>query len=291
MKPLHIKAYAKLNLSLDIIGKRTDGYHDLIMVMQTTTLSDNVVLERLPESAGIRSRSNLRYIPNDDRNLAVRAASAFFSATGIRSGVSINIKKNIPVGSGMGGGSADAAAVLRGLNQLFGFPMNRSALETLGASVGSDVPFCIAGGTQLAEGRGEILRDLSPLPDCTFVICKPSFSISTPELYRRIDDTEIRKHPDTPRIIRALEEKNLSGIAESMYNVFEETPLQQFETVRLIRSSLMDCGALGSMMTGSGSAVFGLFDDAGLAAQAFDALRQQFPSCFLARNRRAIRMH
>ena len=177
MRRLYTKAYAKLNLSLDITGVRPDGYHELIMVMQTTTLYDNVALERLTEADGIRSRSNLRYIPNDSRNLGVKAATAFFEHTGIRAGVSINIKKNIPVGSGMGGGSADAAAVLRGLNQMFGYPLDRKALEDLGATVGSDVPFCIAGGTQLATGRGEVLSDLPPLPDCSIVICKPSFSI------------------------------------------------------------------------------------------------------------------
>lgn len=290
MRRLYTKAYAKLNLSLDITGLRPDGYHELIMVMQTTTLYDNVALERLTEADGIRSHSNLRYIPNDNRNLAVKAASAFFEYTGIRSGVSINIKKNIPVGSGMGGGSADAAAVLRGLNQMHGFPLDRKALEDLGATVGSDVPFCIAGGTQLAEGRGEILKDLPPLPDCSIVICKPAFSISTPELYRRIDDTEILHHPDTPALLRGLEAGDLKLVAENMYNVFEETPLEQFVTVRKIRQCLSEHGALGSMMTGSGSAVFGIFEDAEKAARAQEDLKTEYPFCFLVRNRKAIRL-
>ena len=290
MRRLYTKAYAKLNLSLDITGVRPDGYHELIMVMQTTTLYDNVALERLTEADGIRSRSNLRYIPNDSRNLGVKAASAFFDHTGIRAGVSINIKKNIPVGSGMGGGSADAAAVLRGLNQMFGYPLDRKALEDLGATVGSDVPFCIAGGTQLATGRGEVLSDLPPLPDCSIVICKPSFSISTPELYRRIDDTEILHHPNTQALLEGLDKGDLSQICKNMYNVFEETPLEQFVTIRQIRQTLMDQGALGSMMTGSGSAVFGIFDDPDRANSAHEALKAEYPFCFHVNNRKAIRV-
>lgn len=290
MRRLYTKAYAKLNLSLDITGVRPDGYHELIMVMQTTTLYDNVALERLTEADGIRSRSNLRYIPNDSRNLGVKAATAFFDHTGIRAGVSINIKKNIPVGSGMGGGSADAAAVLRGLNQMFGYPLDRKSLEALGATVGSDVPFCIAGGTQLATGRGEMLSDLPPLPDCSIVICKPAFSISTPELYRRIDDTEILNHPNTQALLEGLDKGDLSQICKNMYNVFEETPLEQFVTIRQIRQTLMDQGALGSMMTGSGSAVFGIFDDPDRANSAHEALKAEYPFCFHVNNRKAIRV-
>ena len=290
MKYYNTKAYAKLNLSLDITGKRDDGYHELIMIMQSVALSDSVALALIPASEGVQSHSNLRYIPNDERNLAVKAANAFFRETGIQSGVSINIKKNIPVGSGMAGGSTDAAAVLRGLNRMFSYRLNRKELEELGATIGSDVPFCIAGGTQLATGRGEILEDLSPLPDCSIVICKPSFSISTPELYRQIDDTEIAHHPDTARLRAALEKQDLKDLAENMYNVFEETPLDQFETIRSIRKELMEHGALGSMMTGSGSAVFGIYDDAGKAKSAEQALRQTYRFCFMTRNRAAIRL-
>lgn len=290
MKYFNTKAYAKLNLSLDITGKRDDGYHELIMIMQSVTLSDNVALALLPSSEGVQSHSNLRYIPNDERNLAVKAAHAFFRETGIQSGVSINIKKNIPVGSGMAGGSTDAAAVLRGLNRMFSYRLNRKELEELGATIGSDVPFCIAGGTQLATGRGEILQDLPPLPDCSIVICKPSFSISTPELYRQIDGTEIAHHPNTEVLKQALEDQDLKSLAENMYNVFEETPLEQFHTVRQIRNDLMNHGALGSMMTGSGSAVFGIYDDQEKAEQAQAELKKLHRFCFLSHNRAAIRL-
>ena len=190
----------------------------------------------------------------------------------------------------MGGGSADAAAVLRGLNQMFGYPLDRKALEDLGATIGSDVPFCIAGGTQLAKGRGEILSDLPPIPDCSIVICKPAFSISTPELYRRIDDTEILHHPDTQALLEGLDKGDLPQICRNMYNVFEETPLEKFVTIRQIRSTLNDFGALGSMMTGSGSAVFGIFEHAEQASAAFEALKGDYPFCFHVNNRKAIRI-
>ena len=213
-------AYAKLNLTLDVTAKRDDGYHDMLMVMQTVSISDSIVLEQTGEK-GIRAASNFRYVPTDERNLAVRAAGTFLDAVGeAKDGILIRMDKTIPVGAGMAGGSADAAAVLRGMNRLYGNRMSRRELEKLGEQVGSDVAFCVAGGTALARGRGEVLEDLTPMPDCAIVVCKPGFSISTPELFRKLDQTGLHTHPDTAGMLSALESGNLKEISMRMFNVF-----------------------------------------------------------------------
>lgn len=282
MRGHNVKAYAKLNLALDVGQLRDDGYHEMTMIMQTVSLSDDIRIERVGE--GFSCVSNLRYIPNDERNLAVKAAGEFYARTGLSGGVRLFMAKRIPVGSGMGGGSADAAAVLRGLNSMHGHPLGKKALIELGGRVGSDVPFCIEGGTQLARGRGEILYPLTPLPQCHFVICKPNFSISTPELFKKLDGVDIKCRPDVPGMARALENGDLRGVAQRMYNVFEDVPDKRFETVAAIRRTLLDCGAMGAIMTGSGSAVFGVFDDGTAAARARDALRRQQKFCVTAKN-------
>ena len=288
MNRIDVKAWAKLNLSLDVSGRRDDGYHELVMIMQTVSLCDDVAVEIT--DGEFSSQSNLRFIPNDDRNLAVKAAKAFFSAAGESGGARININKRIPVGSGMGGGSADAAAVLRGLNRLYGGRFSPEALEEIGAGVGSDVPFCVRGGTQLAKGRGEILSPLPPLPKCGVVICKPDFSISTPELYRKLDSVQIKCRPDTQGIISALEAGDLAGVARRMYNVFESVPDHRRRSISAIRGALLDRGALGSVMTGSGSAVFGIFPDEAAARSARDGMGKNLGTCFLARNISAERV-
>jgi 4-diphosphocytidyl-2-C-methyl-D-erythritol kinase len=288
MNRIDVKAWAKLNLSLDVSGRRDDGYHELVMIMQTVSLCDDVAVEIT--GGEFSSQSNLRFIPNDDRNLAVKAAKAFFSAAGESGGARININKRIPVGSGIGGGSADAAAVLRGLNRLYGGHFSPEALEEIGAGVGSDVPFCVRGGTQLAKGRGEILSPLPPLPKCSVVICKPDFSISTPELYRKLDSVQIKCRPDTQGIISALEAGDLAGVARRMYNVFESVPDHRRRSISAIRGALLDRGALGSVMTGSGSAVFGIFPDEAAARSARDGMGKNLGTCFLARNISAERV-
>ena len=190
-------AFAKLNLTLDVTARREDGYHDMVMVMQTISLTDRIVIGETGDS-GIRVKCNYRYVPTDERNLAVKAAKIFLRAAGEEDrGIQIQMEKSIPVGAGMAGGSADAAAVLRGLNRLFGKRFERRELEKLAEEIGSDVPFCVAGGTALARGRGEVLEDLEPMPECRIVVCKPGFSISTPELFRKLDQAGLKRHPDT----------------------------------------------------------------------------------------------
>ena len=277
------KAYAKLNLSLDVTGRRADGYHDLAMLMQTVSLCDELRL-RFREDGQVRAGSNLRFIPSDERNLAVRAALRYLEAVGDPGrGLQIELRKQIPVGAGMGGGSADAAAVLRALNRIYENRLNRRELEELAQQIGSDVAFCVAGGTALAEGRGEKLTDLPDLPDCCFVICKPSFSISTPELYKKLDSAPVRIHPDTPGLLTAVRAGDLSSLCRRMYNVFEEIDDRRLRTVAELKSRLLDHRAMGAMMTGTGSAVFGVFRHAEEAEAACAALRSTVPFCCTAR--------
>lgn len=269
------KAYAKINISLDVVGRRPDGYHEMIMPMQTVSLCDELTIRF--EGDSIRARTNLRYVPCDERNLAVRAASAYLRAIGEENqGLFLDLDKRIPVGAGMGGGSADAAAVLRALNRAYGDRLSRDELHQLADEIGSDVAFCLLGGTMLATGRGETLSPLPPLPACRIVIVKPGFSISTPELFKKLDQAPIRMHPDTAGLLGALEQGDLQGVCRRLYNVFEDVDDRRMRTIRQIKGSLLDGGALGAVMTGTGSAVFGLFDDAGAAARCSAAMRRDF---------------
>ena len=279
MDSIREKAYAKLNISLDVTERRADGFHDMCMVMQTVSICDELEL-RPTDTGRVQVKSNFSFIPGDERNLAAKAALGFFEAVGKQGqGLLITLQKSIPVGAGMAGGSADAAAVLRALNRLYGAPLTADALETLAARVGSDVPFCVRGGTALATGRGEKLETLPSLPACKFVVCKPDFSISTPELFRKLDQTGLRCHPDTAGILAALRDGELEPVARRMYNVFEEVDDRRLRTVREIKSVLLDCGALGAIMTGTGSAVFGVFRPDADCSAAVAALRAEHGFC------------
>ena len=272
---------AKLNYSLDVLSRRDDGYHDLRMVMGSVELCDEVTVALRTDGVS-SARSNLPWLPEDGRNLAVRAAEAFFAEVGEPCpGVDIRMVKRVPVGAGMAGGSANAAAVLRALNALTGARLDADALRRIGLQVGSDVPYCVAGGMALAEGRGEILTPLPDLPECSIVICKPAFSVSTADLFRRIDAHTLRTHPDTAGLIAALEAGDLAGTAVRMYNVFEEALPRNAAAIRSIRSTLLDAGALGAVMTGTGSAVFALFADLSDARRAWETLSGSYRDCFL----------
>ncbi len=279
-----VPARAKLNLSLDVLSRREDGYHDLRMVMQTVDLADTL---RLTETEGTRLQvsTDLRYLPRDERNLAAAAARQFWRATGLAErGLSIQIEKAIPVCAGMGGGSADAAAVLHALNRLTGLDLPVERLAQIGAQVGSDVPYCVLGGTALAEGRGERLTPLPPLPACHLVVCKPPFPVSTPELFARIDCRKIRRRPDTPGILAALEAGDLTGVARRLYNVFEDVLAgHQGGKIAEIESALISCGALGASMSGTGPTVFGIFDREDRARDAYQALHTRYTDVFLTR--------
>ena len=284
MNEITEKAYAKLNISLDVLSKRADGYHDLSMVMQTVSLCDEIRI--IPaDGESIRAVTSVGFIPGDERNLAVKAARAFFSEISVPvEGMLIEITKRIPVGAGLAGGSADAGAVLRALNRRYGSPLDRSRLISVAGKVGSDVAFCTVGGTMLAEGRGEKLTTLPPMPECSYVIVMPSFSVSTPELFRKIDGRKIRCHPDTAGLVSALESGDLTEICRRMYNVFEDVDDRRMRTVFDIKNRLIDKGALGAVMTGTGSAVFGIFSDADAAHKTAEELKREFRLSVTAEN-------
>ena len=279
---MEVQAYAKLNLTLDILGKREDGYHDLRMVMQSITLADTLTLEE-NQGEGLRVSANLRFLPTGEKNLAAAAALRFWEALGREpEDLDIRIEKRIPVCAGMAGGSSDAAAVLRALNQRAGEPFAPKELARLGERVGSDVPYCVLGGTALAEGRGEVLTPLAPLPRCWVVACKPDFPISTPELFAQADRVKLRRRPDTAGLVAALEAGDLGGVARRMYNVFEDVlPARLYTRVAEIKNVLIQCGALGANMSGSGPTAFGLFDRLEAAQEARACLAQRYRDTFL----------
>ena len=279
---MEVRAHAKLNLTLDVRGRRPDGYHDLRMVMQSVALADVLTLEESGDGE-LRVRTNLHFLPNNEKNLAAQAALRWWEARGqAPRGLEIAIEKSVPVCAGMAGGSSDAAAVLRALNQMEGAPLSLWELAKIGERVGSDVPYCILGGTALAEGRGEILTPLPPLPQCWAVLCKPEFSISTPALFAKIDSVRLRCRPDTQGVVAALEAGDLHGVARRMYNVFEDAlPERQRARVNDIKNVLIQCGALGASMSGTGPTAFGLFDDEGLAREAQERLADWGGEVFL----------
>ncbi len=278
------QAPAKINLSLDVLGRRPDGYHDLRMVMQSVSLADTVTL-RETEFLGIRVKTNLPYLPKDDGNIAAKAAKAFFAYAGKRVPcLEIRIRKRIPVCAGTAGGSSDGAAVLKGLNRWLETGYSKETLAKIGESVGSDVPYCVLGGTALAEGRGEILTPLPPLPDCFLVLCKPPFPISTPELFRAVDSVKLRHHPDTEGMLAALETGSLREITMRMFNVFEDAlPPAKKSVIQEIKGTMIEGGALSACMTGTGPTVFGVFTDGEAARRAAEGLKASYQETFLAK--------
>ena len=274
-------AFAKINLTLDVLDRREDGYHDIRSILQTVALRDDIEL-LLDTGTGWRIECETAGIPLDETNLAWRAARVFFDTFGGEpDGLTIRITKRIPSGAGLGGGSADAAAVLRALERLTGAGFTRAELEEMGAQVGSDVPYCVAGGTMLAEGRGERLTPVTPMPRMPVVICKPDFPISTPELFHRVDARTSRCRPDTEGICAALADGDMPRLARRMYNVFEDVLTHREGEIAAIKSRLLDGGALGAVMSGTGSAVFGIFADADSAAYAKRRLARDYAECFL----------
>ena len=283
MTTLYEGAFAKINLTLDVLGKRDDGYHDLKSVMQTISIRDDVEID-VDTDKPWSLECDKAGIPCDERNLAWKAAKAFYEQTKLTtSGIAIRITKRIPVEAGLGGGSADAAAVLRALNRHYGHPLSIMALAEVGAFVGSDVPFCTLCGTAMVEGRGERLRKLPDLPDCCFVVCKPDFSSSTPELYRKIDEAEIPQRPNNQAMESALLAGDLGKIAENVFNVFDPLVTQEHLELNYIKSIFNSYGAVAYQMTGSGSAVFAIVPDFEFAAVICNMLKENYPQVFIAK--------
>lgn len=283
MVTLYEGAFAKVNLTLDVLGKRPDGYHDLKSVMQTISIRDDIEID-LDTGKPWSLICDKEGIPTDEKNLAWKAAKVFFETLKIDpNGIQIRITKRIPSEAGLGGGSADAAAVLRALNRHYGEPLSIMALSELGALVGSDVPFCTLCGTAMVEGRGERLRKLPNLPDCCFVVCKPAFSASTPELYRKLDETQIAKRPDHQAMESALLAGDLGKIAENIHNVFDPVVTAEHLELNYIKSIFNSYGAVAYQMTGSGSAVFAIVPDFEFAAVICSMLKDNYPDVFIAK--------
>ena len=277
------EAFAKINLTLDVLGKRQDGYHDLKSVMQTVSLVDDVEIE-VDTGKPWELFCDASDIPCDSRNHAWKAAEVFYEKTGLETtGIAIRIKKRIPAQAGLGGGSADAGAVLRALNRHYGQPLSAAELAELGSLVGSDVPFCTHCGTMLAEGRGERLRELPAMPDCWFVICKPVFSVSTAELYREIDNAQISARPDHSGMERALLSGDLLEVTKYVCNVFDPVVAKNHGEIHAIKSVCDVYGAMAQQMTGSGSAVFAIARDAETANAIFTALKERYACVFIAK--------
>ncbi len=283
MTTLYEGAFAKLNLTLDVLGKREDGYHNIKSIMQTISIRDDVEID-VGTGKPWTLECSQEGIPTDERNLAWKAAKVY--CDGLKkdpNGLTIRITKRIPSGAGMGGGSADAAAVLRALNRHYGSPLSILALAELGAQVGSDVPFCVLCGTAMCEGRGELLRKLPDMPDCVFVVCKPDFSVSTPELYKKIDQVAIPKHPDHMAMESALLAGDVAKVADLIYNVFDPVVTADHLEINYIKSICNSYGALGMQMTGSGSAVYAIMPSFEYAAVVCNMLKDNYPHVFIAK--------
>ena len=273
MNEWRTRAYAKINLSLDVLGKREDGYHEVRMVMQSIDLYDHVWLQKTEES-GIALTVDKPYLPTDDRNLMVRAAKLMFERFSLPGGLRMKLDKYIPVAAGMAGGSTDAAAVFRGINALYGLGLSDEALMALGVTLGADIPYCIQGKTMLSEGIGEKLTRLPDCPKCYIIAAKPAFSVSTKGVYEEIDRIGTYPHPDTEGLIEGLKRGDLLQMTSCMGNVLEYVTGSRYPVIGQIEANLRENGALKAMMSGSGPTVFGVFDDLEKAKFALRALRQ-----------------
>ena len=274
IRHLELKAYGKINLGLDVVRRREDGYHEVRMIMQTVRVYDAIELNRTEEE-GIRLSTNLYYLPDNENNLGYRAAKLLMDEFGIRDGVEIKMKKFIPVAAGMAGGSSDAAAVLFGVNKMFGLGLSMTELEERGVKLGADVPYCLMRGTVLAEGIGEKLTPLLTCPKCFVLLAKPPISVSTKMVYEKLDALEITEHPDIDGILNGLARKNIHKVAECMGNVLEQVTIPVYPVIEQIKNVMKEGGAMNAMMSGSGPTVFGLFEDRQSAKRAAQKIKEQ----------------
>lgn len=272
MESIRLKAMAKVNLGLDVVGKRQDGYHEVRMIMQNIKLFDQVFISKRKDNE-IRIRTNLPFLPVNENNIAYKAARMLQQEFHLEQGVDIELKKHIPVAAGMAGGSSDAAAVFYGMNRLFRLDLNRTELMERGVLLGADIPYCLLRGTALSEGIGEKLSSLPPLPPCYILIGKPGISVSTKYVYENLDLSKIGRHPDIDGMVKALNHGDLNGICSRMENVLETVTVQKYPVIRQIKEEMISQGALNALMSGSGPTVFGIFDDQGKAQQAYRILK------------------
>ncbi|MCI9531174.1 MAG: 4-(cytidine 5'-diphospho)-2-C-methyl-D-erythritol kinase [Lachnospiraceae bacterium] len=271
MYEMRLRAYAKINLGLDVLRRREDGYHEVQMVMQTVGLHDNIMLKKL-KTPGIRINTNLFYLPNNENNLAYKAAKLLMDEFQLPGGLFIDLQKRIPVAAGMAGGSSDAAAVLYGVNQMYRLKLSKEELMQRGVKLGADIPYCLLRGTALAEGIGERLTPLPPMPACHVLIAKPPISVSTKFVYENLKLEGDLAHPQIGQLRKSLGEGDLAGAASYMGNVLESVTIPAYPVIAQIKEAMMREGALHAMMSGSGPTVFGLFEEGTRARQAYGKL-------------------
>lgn len=273
MDNISLKALAKINLGLDVVRRRDDGYHEVRMIMQTINLFDRLEIKKIKESA-IKIHTNLFFLPVNENNLVYKAAKLLIDEFGIQEGVSVGLTKKIPVAAGMAGGSTDAAAMLFGMNRLFGLGLSKKQLMERGVKIGADVPYCIMRGTALAEGIGDKLSPLPAMVKCPVLIAKPQISVSTKFVYQNLKLDDKTVHPDIDRLIEDIRNKDIKAVSDHMGNVLESVTIPNYPVISQIKEQMMDSGAVGSMMSGSGPTVFGLFDDSRTAQLAFGKIKR-----------------
>lgn len=274
-----LQAPAKINLSLDIVGKREDGYHNVEMIMETVSLYDTVTIYK---RKGIEVKCNLPYVPTDERNIAFKAAKLFFEESGIEGGAYVNIVKRIPVAAGLAGGSTDGAAVLKGLNMLYGNVFSAEKLHETASRIGADVPYCINGRLALAQGIGEVLTPLGKCPRMNVLLAKPDVSLSTKTVYSMFNIEDVERHPDTKGIISDLEKGEIDFLGEKMFNVLEKVSAAKYPIISVIKEKMRDCGAVSAMMSGSGPTVFGIFGEEEKAKKCMAELQKMCKFVYLA---------
>jgi len=271
MNEYKIKAYAKINLGLDVIGRLENGYHEVRMIMQTVGIYDELSFQK--QDAGIVITTDAGELPTDENNLIYKAAKLMFDTYQVQGGVKIHLQKNIPIAAGMAGGSTDAAATMKGIRELYGLECSQEELMALGVKIGADVPYCIMGGTALAEGIGEKLTALPKTPECFLLVAKPDINVSTKYVYEHLDAEGVEEHPDIDGMIQAIEDGALQGVVERLGNVLENVTVKAHPVITTIKERMQELGAAGSLMSGSGPTVFGIFTEEGKAREAYEAIK------------------
>ena len=267
-----LKSYGKINLGLDVLRRREDGYHEVRMIMQTVGLYDVLTMKKRKDDQ-IKMTCNLSFLPTDERNLVYNAVKLIKDKYHIKDGVEIKLNKRIPVAAGMAGGSSNCAAALKGMNQLFDLGLSIDELCEIGVTLGADVPYCIWGGTALSEGIGEKLSRVDAMPDCYILIAKPGISVSTAFVYKNLDLQGLKKHPDIDGMLTCLKEKDLEGICDRLENVLETVTVKEYPIIEKVKKHLMEQGAKGALMSGSGPTIFAIFQDKKTADNALESLR------------------
>ncbi len=275
MDQISLKSRAKINITLDVIGRKPNGYHDLSMIMQTVNLYDFVFIRKM-HAPGIKLTTNLKWLPNDEGNIVYKAAKLFKETCGIKTGIFMELNKKIPVSAGLAGGSSNAAATLTGLNVLFEAGLSQQELMDLGVKLGADVPYCILGGTALAEGIGDILTPLPPMPNCYVLVAKPKINVSTANVFQSLDIKKIEKHPDNNKVIEAIKQGDIDTVANNMCNVLETVTQKRYPVIGTIKKLMLEHGAQGAIMSGSGPTVFGIYHSKNQAYKAAYELKLKY---------------